>query len=237
MFISIHKSCLSRYTISIFGVSRLFVTWVYFIFIRLANKRLIRDLGMWCQSWVYVWLVKHYIIYLNLYRNLCILLYWSAIGIPDTTFQIWLKLNFHFHFHFQKLQSCSFPDQSDTRSLQFARNSFETRWREICRDVTQQLRHSQDRITLCREFTNDYKQLTTWLGVFENKVSIPGGRCEDLQELSLEISRLQVCYQYYSQFCQTGTGTNSQRNSFVFAIPLEYYKCNKIRYKRISCIS
>ena len=97
--------------------------------------------------------------------------------------------------------------------------------------------HSQDRITLCREFTNDYKQLTTWLGVFENKVSIPGGRCEDLQELSLEISRLQVCYQYYSQFCQTGTGTNSQRNSFVFAIPLEYYKCNKIRYKRISCIS
>ena len=114
--------------------------------------------------------------------------------------QIWIFLLSEWNwqalifFFWQKLQTCSnaFPDQNDTRNLQMARDTFESRWKRICRNVSHRLRQTQDRIALCREFNEDYKQFSTWLRSFENKVSIPCGRCEDLQELSLEIARLQV---------------------------------------------
>lgn len=76
--------------------------------------------------------------------------------------------------------------------MQNARDSFESRWKKISRNVGQLLRQNQDRITLCKEFRDDYKQFRTWLRMFENQLIIPSGRCEDLHELSLEISRLQV---------------------------------------------
>ena len=95
-------------------------------------------------------------------------------------------------FSFQRLQSCAFPDESGSRELQIARDSFESRWKNISRKVGHLLRQNQDRVTLSKEFRDDYKQFVTWLRTFENQVTVPSGRCEDLHELSLEISRLQV---------------------------------------------
>ncbi|XP_028409075.1 nesprin-1-like [Dendronephthya gigantea] len=90
-----------------------------------------------------------------------------------------------------RLQSCAFPDDGDAGDLQIARDSFESRWKKISRNVGQLLKQNQDRIALCKEFRDDYKQFITWLRTFENLVTIPSGSCEDLHELSLEISRLQ----------------------------------------------
>jgi hypothetical protein len=95
-------------------------------------------------------------------------------------------------FSLQRLQSCAFPDEDGSSDLQIARDSFESRWKKITRNVGHLLRQNQDRITLCKEFRDDYKQFITWLRTFENQVTVPSGRCEDLHELSLEISRLQV---------------------------------------------
>ena len=101
-------------------------------------------------------------------------------------------LTFDHVFFLQRLQSCAFPDEGDTRDLQIARDSFESRWKNISRNVVQLLRQNQDRIALCKEFRDDYKQFMTWLRAFERQVVIPSGGCEDLHELSFEISRLQV---------------------------------------------
>ena len=73
-----------------------------------------------------------------------------------------------------------------------ARDSFELRWKNISRNVGHLLRQNQERVTLSKEFKDDYKQFVNWLRSFENQVMVPSGRCEDLHELSLEISRLQV---------------------------------------------
>ena len=97
-----------------------------------------------------------------------------------------------FFLSLQRLQSCAFPGENDTSDLQIARDSFESRWKKISRNVGHLLRQNQDRVTLCKEFRDDYKQFITWLRTFENQIAIPSGRCEDLHELSLEISRLQV---------------------------------------------
>lgn len=99
------------------------------------------------------------------------------------------KLRF---FFLQRLQSCAFQDKDSSRDLQFARDSFESRWKKISRNVGHLLRQNQDRIKLCKEFRDDYKQLVAWLRTFENQVVVSSARCEDLHELNLEISRLQV---------------------------------------------
>ncbi|XP_046859809.1 nesprin-1-like isoform X2 [Xenia sp. Carnegie-2017] len=90
-----------------------------------------------------------------------------------------------------RLQSCNFPHENDSNDIETARNNFELRWQKITRDVGTLLKQSRDRIALCNEFREDYKQFMTWQRAFRSQVSLPGGSCDDLREVNCEMSRLQ----------------------------------------------